>query len=129
MDSQNCYNTCDFEEEEELEILEVEGFIKSYFLDVDLQKDDDCIKADFSDYIVSGGGTGGTNDYRKLINKPKINGTVLQEDYNEIDPTVPAWAKQQQKPNYNAAEVGAVDEDDVISLSEIDLMFLKIFGI
>ena len=85
MDSQNYYNNCDFEEEEEFEILEVEGFVKSYFLDVDLQKDDDCIKADFSDYIVSGGGTGGTNDYRKLINKPKIIKLKLGEYETEIN--------------------------------------------
>ena len=26
------------------------------------------------------GGTGGTNDYNKLINKPSINGTTLQGD-------------------------------------------------
>lgn len=95
------------------------------FFEMDIYSDEE-MKLDMADYIVS---YTSTNDYRKLDHKPSINGTVLVNNYNEIDPTVPAWAKQQQKPNYNAAEVGAVDKDDVISLSEIDLMFLKIFGI
>lgn len=31
----------------------------------------------------------------------------------ETDPTVPAWAKQPQKPTYTAAEVGAATPDDI----------------
>lgn len=37
--------------------------------------------------------TGGTNNYNKLINKPTLNGKVIQGDMNEIDPTVPEWVK------------------------------------
>jgi hypothetical protein len=33
-------------------------------------------------------------------------GTITEES----DPTVPAWAKQPQKPTYTAAEVGAATE-------------------
>ena len=31
----------------------------------------------------------------------------------ERDPTVPAWAKQPQKPSYTAAEVGALSTNDM----------------
>ena len=33
---------------------------------------------------------------------------------SETDPTVPAWAKEAQKPTYTAAEVGALPDDTVI---------------
>lgn len=34
--------------------------------------------------------------------------------YTETDPTVPAWAKQPDKPTYTASEVGALSADTVI---------------
>lgn len=34
--------------------------------------------------------------------------------YTETDPTVPSWAKQPTKPDYTAAEVGALPDDTVI---------------
>lgn len=36
-----------------------------------------------------------TSDYEKLINHPSINGTKLIGNYDEIDPTVPEWVKNQ----------------------------------
>ena len=42
-----------------------------------------------------------TTDYKKLNNKPTINmgypavGAVLEENYDEVDPTVPDWAKEE----------------------------------
>lgn len=36
-----------------------------------------------------------------------INDSGFITKYTETDPTVPAWAKQPQKPSYTAAEVGA----------------------
>lgn len=45
----------------------------------------------------------------------------------EVDPTVPTWAKQDNKPNYNASEVGAVSLNDTLSLNEIDSIFNAIF--
>ena len=36
------------------------------------------------------GGTGGTNDYNKLINKPSLNGTTLQGDLTSEDVHVPS---------------------------------------
>jgi hypothetical protein len=36
--------------------------------------------------------------------------------YTETDPTVPAWAKAENKPTYTAAEVGATTTSDVNAL-------------
>ncbi len=46
----------------------------------------------------SGGGTGGGG-----------TGGIVRE----VDPTVPAWAKQPNKPSYSAAEIGAATPDEV----------------
>ena len=96
---------------------------KTILLEADLGVQDTTLNTE-----LSFGTAGGTKDYRKLNNKPTINGTELYDNYNEIDPTVPDWAKKEVKPEYTAEEVGAVDEENIISKSKIDLMFLKIFG-
>lgn len=72
--------------------------------------------------LSGGGGEGGTTDYERLSNQPKINGVTLvgnktaeelelqpKGDYltSEYDPTVPQWAKNPTKPTYTATEVGA----------------------
>lgn len=72
--------------------------------------------------LSGGGGEGGTTDYERLSNQPKINGVTLvgnktaeelelqpKGDYltSESDPTVPQWAKNPTKPTYTATEVGA----------------------
>ena len=74
------------------------------------------------DELKLSGGGGGTSDYEKLSNQPKINGVTLvgnktSDDLNlqpkgnyltsETDPTVPQWAKNPIKPSYTATEVGA----------------------
>lgn len=74
------------------------------------------------------GGGGGTADYRLLVHKPSINGTVLENNYDEIDPTVPDWAKTPNKPSYTADEINAITKDNVVTKSEIDLMFLQVFN-
>ena len=70
------------------------------------------------------GGTGGTSDHSKLSNRDAadqhpigaitgleaaLDGKQPAGDYltEEFDPTVPAWAKEAQKPSYTASEVGA----------------------
>ena len=73
-------------------------------------------------------GGGGTNDYRKLKNKPSINGTDLYDNYNEIDPTVHGWAKEPHKPSYTAEEVGAVDEDNEMSFTAVKAIWDSIFN-
>lgn len=71
-----------------------------------------------------GMGGGGTTDHAKLINRDAagqhpmsaitgleaaLTGKQPVGSYltKETDPTVPAWAKQEQKPAYTASEVGA----------------------
>lgn len=78
-----------------------------------------------ADLIAEGGigGGGETENYNDLSNKPQINSVELSgnktaEDLGlqpagnyltgESDPTVPEWAKQDNKPEYTADEVGAV---------------------
>ena len=46
-----------------------------------------------------------TNDYEKLKNKPKINNTELIGNYNEIDPTVPNWAKDEEPEEMSIADI------------------------
>ncbi len=61
----------------------------------------------------------GTDNYEELKNLPKLNGEVFIGDKNEIDPTVPLWAKSNVKPSYKPEEVGI----ESISLEEIDKLF------
>nr|DAE51163.1 MAG TPA: hypothetical protein [Caudoviricetes sp.] len=61
----------------------------------------------------------GTDNYEELKNLPKLNGEVFIGDKNEIDPTVPLWAKSNAKPSYKPEEVGI----ESISLEEIDKLF------
>lgn len=68
------------------------------------------------------------NNYRRLTNKPHINGTELYDNYDEIDPTVPSWAKESNKPEYTAEEVGALDEDAEMSLTDVKSIWDMIFG-
>ena len=68
-------------------------------------------------------------DYNMLFNRPFLNGRELvgmfvlkQSDiFNDVgylseetDPTVPAWAKQPQKPTYTAEEVGALSASVIV---------------
>lgn len=62
---------------------------------------------------------GGTKDYRKLSHKPKINGTELYDNYDEIDPTVPDWAKEENKPTYTPEEVGCVDINAEMPIADV----------
>ena len=73
---------------------------------------------------TGGGGTGGTTDHSKLVNRDlakqhpmsAIDGLQAALDAkqsagayltSETDPTVPAWAKQPAKPSYTPQETGA----------------------
>lgn len=46
----------------------------------------------------------------------------------ETDPTVPDWAKQENKPTYNAEEVGAVSAGSAMTYADIDEVFNMVFG-
>lgn len=82
-----------------------------------------------SSSMATGVNLGGSRDYRKLKNKPTINGTELYDNYDEIDPTVPEWAKTPNKPEYDSDEIGAVSQDDKITEPEIDAIIAAVFGL
>lgn len=67
------------------------------------------------------------NDYEKLRNRPKLNGTLIEGDMKETDPTVPAWAKENKKPTYTCEDIGAISENDAMALEEIDYIFKQLF--
>ena len=39
-----------------------------------------------------------TDDYEKLQNLPELDGRTIIGNVNELDPTVPGWAKEENKP-------------------------------
>lgn len=49
--------------------------------------------------------------YKELSDKPKLNGKTIDGNVNESDPTVPAWAKQPEKPKYTVSEIGMAELD------------------
>lgn len=70
----------------------------------------------------------GIDDYNALTNKPSINGIPLIGNYNEIDPTVPSWAKASAKPSYTVSEIsGAMNVQNKISNETIDDIIEDIF--
>ena len=46
----------------------------------------------------------------------------------ETDPTVPDWAKEDNKPTYNAEDVGAVPARSAMTYADIDEVFNMVFG-
>lgn len=85
------------------------------YLDIDLEIDDNevDVNPEIKEVFEL---VGGSDDYLKLKNKPSINGQELINNYNEIDPTVPSWAKQEKPPTYTAADVGAYTKQEVNDL-------------
>lgn len=69
------------------------------------------------------------NDYELLKNKPKLDGREIIGDIQELDPTVPDWAKEGTKPSYSYEETGAVGGENQTSFEEIDRMFAAVFGV
>ena len=72
-----------------------------------------------------------SGDYDDLTNKPTIptvptDVSAFNNDAgyltSETDPTVPAWAKEENKPSYTASEVGALPDTTVIPDSTSDLV-------
>jgi hemerythrin-like domain-containing protein len=58
----------------------------------------------------------------------KINDAGYLTSFTEKDPTVPSWAKQTNKPNYTAEEVGAVSLDGLADAINIALATAKESG-
>ena len=90
---------------------------------VTMQTHDDRTTLEISESI----NFGGSSNYEDLTNKPSINDVTLVGNKTatdlgliseEVDPTVPAWAKQPTKPHYTPLEVGAFPFTDI---GDIDL--------
>lgn len=73
-----------------------------------------------------------SGNYNDLTNKPTIptvptkvsaftNDVGYMTSYTETDPTVPQWAKAQNKPTYTASEVGALPDTTSIPSKTSDL--------
>ena len=75
-----------------------------------------------------GAAIGATDDYEKLKNLPTLDGVEIRGEMKERDPTVPEWAKEDQKPAYSASEVGALSVDDEITAAEYSTIEKIIFG-
>lgn len=104
-------------------------------LDADFTEEDYVLDADFgaseahlTSGMIDGVNMGGVTSYKELLDKPSINGTTLEDNYDEIDPTVPKWAKADTKPTYTAEEVGAMSMDDEMSFTDIKEIWDSIFN-
>ena len=92
----------------------------------------------YKDSGESYGGSGGTSDHTQLSNRnaadqhpmsaitgleQALEGKQQAGNYitKELDPTVPAWAKQPQKPAYTAQEVGALPDTTHIPSTAADV--------
>lgn len=49
-----------------------------------------------------------TNNYEKLKNLPTLNGKTIIKDMEEIDPTVPDWAKEERPEEMKFASIKEV---------------------
>ncbi len=89
---------------------------------LDIVENTEDLNVSIEEEFVTGGGT---QDYRKLKNKPTLNGLEIVGNVDEIDPTVSQWAKEPTKPSYTADEVGALKNDEItsISLDEINRLW------
>lgn len=81
-----------------IEIAEIEGGTRVTITDINGTKQFDVIGGTSSEQI------------EELIREHLENNPI---DFNESDPTVPAWAKQATKPSYTAEEVGALSADSL----------------
>lgn len=84
-------------------------------IEIDVKDESDYIQLDLNEEYV------GTTDYEKLRNKPKLNGNEIIGEVEEIDPTVPLWAKAETRPVYTPEDIGAMAEGSVTSVSTTKL--------
>lgn len=84
-------------------------------IEIDIKDESDHIQLGLNEEYV------GTTDYEKLRNKPKLNGNEIIGEVEEIDPTVPLWAKAETRPVYTPEDIGAMAEGSVTSVSTTEL--------
>ena len=85
--------------------------------------EEETIEMDIDEQMLTG-----EDDYLILKNKPSINGKRLIGNYDEIDPTVPSWAKDSFKPTYTASEVGALGSDSEVSFTDLKAVWDSVFN-
>lgn len=85
-------------------------------IQMNIQDESDKLQLDLDEKFVEG-----TNDYNKLKNKPRLNGNEIIGEVEEIDPTVPTWAKSETRPVYTPEDIGAMAEGSVTSVSTNEL--------
>lgn len=85
-------------------------------LKFDLKEKKESLGFDFKEQYVAG-----TSDYNKLKNKPTLNGKEIMGAMEEIDPTVPNWAKAETRPVYTPEDVGAMAEGSITSVSTTEI--------
>lgn len=85
-------------------------------LQIEINEDKETLTLGLDEKFVEG-----TSDYNKLKNKPKLNGNEIIGEVEEIDPTVPLWAKAETRPVYTPEDVGAMAEGSVTSVSTTEL--------
>lgn len=83
---------------------------------INLAEENESLGFEFKEQYVAG-----TSDYNKLKNKPKLNGNEIIGEVEEIDPTVPLWAKAETRPVYTPEDIGAMAEGSVTSVSTNEL--------
>ena len=86
-------------------------------IQMNIQDESDKLQIEISDEKF----VEGTSDYNKLKNKPKLNGNEIIGEVEEIDPTVPTWAKAETRPVYTPEDVGAMAEGSVTCVSTTEL--------
>lgn len=101
-----------------VEMIDIEGGTRIIITDVNGPKSTDIMdgKDGKSAYqYAQEGGYSGTEEefYAKLAEE--------SGEFEEIDPTVPDWAKQPEKPKYTADEVGALPKDTEIPAKTSDI--------
>lgn len=84
-------------------------------IEIDVKDESDHIQLGLNEEYV------GTTDYEKLRNKPKLNGNEIIGEVEEIDPTVPLWAKEETRPVYTPEDIGAMPEGSVTCVSTTEL--------
>lgn len=88
-------------------------------IEIDIKDESDHIQFGLNEQYI------GTTDYEKLRNKPKLNGNEIIGEVEEIDPTVPLWAKAETRPVYTPEDIGAMAEGSVtsVSITELDKLW------
>lgn len=73
---------------------------ESQIVKMGLEEDDATLMS-----LETGIPVGGVQEYPRLKKLPSINGETLITNYDEIDPTVPEWAKGNEPQPINTVDI------------------------